>query len=124
LDEPAAGLDPLGKSEIMQLLHDLHDEWCKTVVIVSHDMDEIAENCNRAAIFSEGKTVAIGEPKNLFKDVDGIRALGLDVPFTARLTKALAGKGTAVDSDYTVSDFVTKTLVLAQARVKGGAENA
>ena len=54
LDEPAAGLDPLGKKELMDLLHSIHGGWCKTVVIVSHDMDEIAENCTRAAVFSEG----------------------------------------------------------------------
>ncbi len=57
LDEPAAGLDPLGKKEIMELLHKLHREWCKTVVIVSHDMDEIAENCTKAAVFSEGEEI-------------------------------------------------------------------
>ena len=51
LDEPAAGLDPLGKQELMQLLHSIHGGWCKTIVIVSHDMDEIAENCTRAAVF-------------------------------------------------------------------------
>ena len=55
LDEPAAGLDPLGKQELMELLHRIHGGWCKTVVIVSHDMDEIAENCTRAAVFSEGR---------------------------------------------------------------------
>ena len=45
LDEPAAGLDPMGKREMMRLLHSLHGDWCKTVIIVSHDMDEVAENC-------------------------------------------------------------------------------
>ena len=130
LDEPAAGLDPLGKSEIMQLLHDLHDEWCKTVIIVSHDMDEIAENCNRAAIFSEGKTVAIGEPKNLFKDVDGIRALGLDVPFAAKLANGLKERNILIECDFTLADFVEKTLQFAKTRgagaclSKGGGEDA
>ena len=130
LDEPAAGLDPLGKSEIMQLLHDLHDEWCKTVIIVSHDMDEIAENCNRAAIFSEGKTVAIGEPKNLFKDVDGIRALGLDVPFAAKLSNGLKEKNILIECDFTLADFVEKTLQFAKTKgagacsSEGGGEDA
>ena len=124
LDEPAAGLDPLGKEEITALLHDIHRDWCKTVIIVSHDMEEIAENCNRAAVFSEGKIVAVDTPKGLFENLAEMETLGLDVPFTARLTKALAGKGVAVDSDYTVSDFVAKTLMLAQACAKGGAENA
>lgn len=130
LDEPAAGLDPLGKSEIMQLLHDLHAEWCKTVIIVSHDMDEIAGNCNRAAIFSEGKTVAIGEPKNLFKDVDGIRALGLDVPFAAKLSNGLKEKNILIECDFTLADFVEKTLQFAKTKgagaclSKGGGEDA
>ena len=114
LDEPAAGLDPLGKSEIMSLLHQLHKEWCKTIIIVSHDMDEIAENCNRAAIFSEGKTVAIGEPQALFKDVQRMTSLGLDVPFTAKIVEALNAKNISVDCDYTLADFVDKILEFAQ----------
>lgn len=55
LDEPAAGLDPLGKEEIAALLKKVHSDWCKTVIVVSHDMDEIAESCDRAAVFSDGK---------------------------------------------------------------------
>ncbi|MBP3422485.1 MAG: energy-coupling factor transporter ATPase [Clostridia bacterium] len=130
LDEPAAGLDPLGKSEIMSLLHKLHEEWCTTVIIVSHDMDVIAENCNRAAIFSEGNTVAIGEPKRLFKDIAGMQALGLDVPFTAKLVKALKERNIEIECDYTFADFVDKTLQFAKKAGagmrsnEGGGENA
>jgi energy-coupling factor transport system ATP-binding protein len=130
LDEPAAGLDPLGKTEIMALLHKLHSEWCKTIIIVSHDMDEIVENCNRAAIFSEGKTVAIGEPKTLFKDTKGMKALGLDVPFTAKLVDELKEKNIQIDCDYTFEDFVEKTLQFAKTAgagmrlTKGGGEDA
>ena len=57
LDEPAAGLDPKGKNEIMELLHKLHREWCKTVIIVSHDMDEVADNCTKACVISEGRVL-------------------------------------------------------------------
>ena len=130
LDEPAAGLDPLGKEELMSLLHKIHSDWCKTVIIVSHDMEEIAENCNRAAIFAEGKIVSVGSPKALFENVEGMESLGLDVPFTARLSKALAEKGVVIDSDYTVADFVEKLLVFAKMQgagtdsTEGGAENA
>ena len=119
LDEPAAGLDPLGKEEIMTLLHRIHRDWCKTVIIVSHDMDEIAENCTRAAIFSEGKVAAVATPKELFADVAKIEALGLDVPFTAKLTLALAEKGVDIQCDYTLADFVEKTLVYAQTKGAG-----
>jgi energy-coupling factor transport system ATP-binding protein len=110
LDEPAAGLDPLGKEEIMTLLHKIHKDWCKTVVIVSHDMDEIAENCTRAAIFSEGKVWAVAKPKLLFADEGGLNEKGLDVSFTAKLTHALSCRGIVIDNDFTVSDFIDKTL--------------
>ncbi|MBQ7913199.1 MAG: energy-coupling factor transporter ATPase [Clostridia bacterium] len=110
LDEPAAGLDPLGKEEIMSLLHKIHGDWCKTVIVVSHDMEEIAENCTRAAIFADGKVVSVDTPKGLFEKVDKMQELGLDVPFTARVCKALKAEGVEIDCDYTVADFVQKTL--------------
>lgn len=110
LDEPAAGLDPLGKKEIMELLHKLHREWCKTVIFVSHDMDEISENCTRAAVFSEGQVKFVDTPKNLFQREDELRQLGLDVPLTAKLTALLREKGIVIDSDYTKRDFCEKVL--------------
>lgn len=116
LDEPAAGLDPLGKKEIMALLHKIHGEWCKTVIFVSHDMDEISENCTRAAVFSEGKVVAVDTPRELFKRGDYLTALGLDIPKTAKITNELKKYGIEIDSDFTVEDFIRKTLALYNGR--------
>ena len=116
LDEPAAGLDPLGKQEVMELLHKLHREWCKTVVIVSHDMDEISENCTKAAVFSEGRVVCVLPPKELFRRAGELSSLGLDVPLTAKLCEALSRRGVAIDCDYTTDDFVRKVLALWAAR--------
>jgi energy-coupling factor transport system ATP-binding protein len=131
LDEPAAGLDPLGKEEIMRLLHAIHSDWCKTVIIVSHDMDEISENCNRAAIFSEGKVLAVSTPKELFKNPQALYESGLDVPYTAKVSETLREKGIWIDSDLTMQDFVEKVLEYAKTsgagmRLKdeGGKENA
>ncbi len=117
LDEPAAGLDPLGKREIMELLHELHRTWCKTIVIVSHDMDEIAENCTRVAVFKDGTVPYISTPKELFSHAEELYALGLDIPLTAKLTAALARRGIAIDCDFTTEDFLEKVLALK----KGGA---
>ena len=119
LDEPAAGLDPRGKEEIMALLHKIHGDWCKTVIIVSHDMDEIAQNCTRAAIFSEGKVLAVAEPKILFADEKALAEKGLDVPFTAKLTNALARKGVVIDSDFTLQNFICKTIEYAKMQGAG-----
>ena len=122
LDEPAAGLDPLGKREIMQLLHKIHKEWCKTVIIVSHDMDEISENCSRAAVFSGGRVIASAPPSELFLSPDRLTALGLDVPFTAKVTEFLAGRGIKILSDFTCRDFVEK--VSEYAGIAGGEAHA
>lgn len=105
LDEPAAGLDPKGKCEIMELLHKIHREWCRTVIIVSHDMDEVAENCTRAAVISEGAVFACESPAMLFKRADELTALGLDIPLTAKISRELAKSGIIIDSDCTVNGF-------------------
>ncbi len=114
LDEPAAGLDPLGKKEIMELLHRIHGDWCKTIVIVSHDMDEIAENCTRAAVFSEGKVVMCATPKEIFSDEARLSALGLDLPLVAKLCHALRARGISIDCDDKTEDFVRAVLSLKE----------
>ena len=116
LDEPAAGLDPLGKREVMELLHNIHGDWCKTVLIVSHDMDEIAENCTRAAVFSEGTVAMCAPPAELFKNAEALLSLGLDIPLTAKLVLALKERGIDVDCDYTTEDFIAKVLALKGGR--------
>lgn len=112
LDEPAAGLDPLGKQEVMELLHKLHREWCKTVVVVSHDMDEIAENCSRVAVFSDGKIYCVLPPRELYQRTEELLSLGLDVPLTAKLCLALKREGIDLTCDYTTEDFLEKVLAL------------
>ncbi|MGN0812464.1 MAG: energy-coupling factor transporter ATPase [Candidatus Coproplasma sp.] len=120
LDEPAAGLDPLGKKEIMSLLHKLHSEWCKTVVIVSHDMDEIAENCTLCAVLSEGRLFDCATPSKLFKRYSELKELGLDVPLTAKICKLLSDDGYSVECDYTSQGFSAAVV----AALKGGDANA
>lgn len=116
LDEPAAGLDPLGKTEIMRLLHSIHGKWCKTVIIVSHDMDEIAENCTRAAVFSEGKVIMEDTPAEIFKRADELLALGLDIPVTAKAARLLKERGIEIETDFTCDDFIKKVLALYAAQ--------
>ncbi len=120
LDEPAAGLDPAGKQEIMELLHKLHREWCKTIVVVSHDMDEIAENCNRVAVFSEGEVKYVLPPAELFEKSDELVALGLDVPLVAKLTFALRKKGIDLHNDCTVEGFIQSVLGYAGLTAASG----
>lgn len=119
LDEPAAGLDPLGKEEIAALLKRVHEDWCETVIVISHDMDEIAELCNRAAVFSEGKAVFCDSPERLFTlHAEELLQLGLDIPETAKIQRELRLRGINVQSDLTLKGFVT-----AAAQAMGYGEN-
>lgn len=110
LDEPAAGLDPVGKREIMELLHKIHREWCKTVIVVSHDMDEIADNCTGVAVIAEGEAKYVAAPAELFKRGEELRALGLDVPLTAKICTALEECGVHIECNYTCDDFANSVI--------------
>jgi len=110
LDEPAAGLDPRGKKEIMEFLHILHKSWCKTIIFVSHDMDEIAENCSNTAVFNKGGIEAVLPPKELFKNSERLIELGLDIPVTATAALGLKKCGINLDTDFNTEDFISKTV--------------
>ena len=110
LDEPVAGLDPKGKREFFELLHKLHKSFVKTVIIISHDMDNVAEHCTRVAVFDGGRVISVAPPKELFRDADRLISLGLDVPVTGYLAAELSKNGVNIDTDFTVEDFTNKVL--------------
>ena len=117
LDEPAAGLDPKGKRDFLELLVKLHKDFVKTIIIVSHDMNLVAEYCTKVAVFSDGKILATDTPKKVFSDKNLIENSGLSLPLTAFLTERLKEKGININSDLTVNDFTEK---LAVALKNGG----
>ncbi len=110
LDEPVAGLDPKGKKEFLDLLHYLHGNIVKTVIIVTHDMNIVSEHCTKACIFSGGEIEFVGTPKEIFSRYEKVEELGLELPVTAYLTRALASKGVIIDNDFTVDGFVSAFL--------------
>ena len=111
LDEPVAGLDPVGKNELMKILHALHENGVvKTVIIVSHDMDEVCENCTEVAVFSEGEVVLSGSPKDVFKNTKLMNELRLGVPITGQLKDGLGEIGVEIDTDFSRDDFVEKVV--------------
>ena len=107
LDEPCAGLDPQGKTALWALLHRVHEQFAKTVIVVSHDMNDVAEQCTKAVMFDKGKVLAVGTPKQLFSDAALIENAGLEVPVTCYLANELKPL-VDIDTDYKVDDFVEK----------------
>ena len=101
LDEPVAGLDPMGKRELMQLLHSLNTNN-RTIIIVSHDMDEVCENCSRIAVMESGKIVKVGSAEEVFKT----QADRLSLPVTARLKNTLSKAGLQEDLPLKTNEFI------------------
>ena len=114
LDEPVAGLDPKGKKDFISLLKKVHQTFVKTIIIVSHDMDLICENCSSLALFLNGEVLKQGTPKEIFLDEELIKKAELDLPLTAKLTLKLKEKGIEVSSNLKIEDFIS-----AYATIRG-----
>lgn len=89
LDEPAAGLDPSGRRELMERIRLLHRERGMGVVLVSHDMDEVARHADRLFVLSKGRCVFAGTPHELFAQGERLLRWGLNPPETVRLIQRL-----------------------------------
>lgn len=106
LDEPVAGLDPKGKNDFMSLILKLREKVVKTVIIVSHDMNLVAEYCDAAAVFSHGKIYSVGKPWEIYKDAGDVVGLGLDLPLVIKLKNALKEKGVDLDCGVDEKSFI------------------
>ena len=93
LDEPTAGLDPRGKKDILALVKKLKETSSPTVIIISHDMDAVAENCDKVALFSEGQIAAVGSPREIFYNDDLLASAEMDAPSVVKIVKEMAKRG-------------------------------
>ena len=92
LDEPTAGLDPLGRKELMNLFKKLHQSGM-TVVLVTHLMDDVAEYANQVYVMEKGRLVKGGKPSDVFQDVVFMEEVQLGVPKITAFCKRLADRG-------------------------------
>ena len=99
LDEPTAGLDPAGRTEILELLKKLHEENDITVILVSHSMDDVARYAGRILVMNQGELVLDGEPQKVFRYRDELRKIGLDVPQSTNILYELRDRGMAVGTE-------------------------
>ena len=92
LDEPTAGLDPLGRKELMNLFKKLHQSGM-TIVLVTHLMDDVAEYANQVYVMEKGRLVKGGKPSDVFQDVVFMKEVQLGVPKITAFCKRLADRG-------------------------------
>jgi len=109
LDEPTAGLDPSGKREMLNLISSLRKTSGKTVIMVSHNMDEIARYCERVIVLGESELLYDTTPAELFYNYD-IATLGLDVPHVVKIVKKLRDKGIDLGTDIVTEEKLLERL--------------
>lgn len=106
LDEPSAGLDPKGRRDLLRNIREYHEQRGTTVVMVSHSMDEVAENVDRIIVLSQAGVVMSGTPREVFSRAQELVDVGLNVPQVTQVALELRRRGVEIDDAvYTVSDL-------------------
>ena len=109
LDEPTAMLDPIGRSEVLKTIKQLNRTSGVTVVLITHHMDEAAQ-ADRLVVMSKGKVIADGVPRDVFKQVEKLKEVGLTVPETTELLWELQKAGVDVSLDALSDEECAQTL--------------
>ena len=109
LDEPTAMLDPIGRSEVLKTIKELNRTSGVTVVLITHHMDEAAQ-ADRLVVMSKGKVIADGAPREVFKQVEALKEVGLTVPETTELLWELRKAGVDVSLDALSDEECAQTL--------------
>ena len=120
LDEPTAGLDPVGVESILGNIRDYHRAHNATVILVSHSMEEVARTVDRLVVVNDGKIPFQGTPRQVFQHGDELEHMGLGVPQLTRVFHRLRAMGADVDpSVYTLEQAKAALLATLGKNGKG-----
>ena len=111
LDEPTAGLDPIGKKQILNLIKSLKNTITPTIVVISHDINEITQYCTRLVVFNNAK-VAFDLPiSELFNHSEELLAMGLDIPLAVKVNNHLKANGIKLEGDIITPQDLISAIV-------------
>ena len=111
LDEPTAGLDPLGRQEIMSQIKDLHEKTGTTIILVSHSMEDIAKLANQIIVLNHGKIEYTGTPEQVFAHAYELEKIGLSVPSINYLIHELNKVGYNLPTDIFTVEEACKAII-------------
>ncbi len=97
LDEPTAGLDPVGRTEILDMVSELHRNAGITIILVSHSMEDVAMYVERVIVMDKGRVAYDDVPRKVFSHSEELEAMGLAIPEPSKITRELLKKGFDVD---------------------------
>lgn len=115
LDEPTVGLDPAGQEEMMKLFTSLHEEYNKTLIIVTHDMNIVAEFTKRVLVMRAGRLVFDGTPHSLFTDAAALELFQLGRPDMMNVLSSVAGAAGLTSSTQAMTMDQVMTYLLEQS---------
>lgn len=117
LDEPSAGLDPRGRDEIFGQIMKMHKNTGMTVILVSHNMEDVARMANRLIVMNQGEISLDGSPTDIFRDCQrSLQEAGVDVPPLTLLMNKFNQHGLAVDHTVVAVDTATMSVLTALGR--------
>lgn len=99
LDEPTAGLDPVGRDALMAMLKNIKGKIVDSIVLVSHSMEDVAAFCNKVLVMNKGEKVMCGSVREVFADSETLLSIGLDIPQITRLIARLNKAGYGFDKN-------------------------
>ena len=111
LDEPAAGLDPLGRREILDMIANIRKEQNITVILVSHSMEDVAQYVERIVVMNKGRIAMDDTPEEVFSHDEELRQMGLDIPEITRLFMRMRREGFDVPSDVFTVDRAFEAMM-------------
>jgi len=112
LDEPTASLDPLNRKSLLKLISELHLHYNKTIVLVSHNMEVIAELAQRIIVMDKGKIVLDNTPKKIFQNyVEELESIGLSLPQITYIMHKLKKIGKTVDTGVLTLEEAKKEIL-------------
>ena len=118
LDEPTAGLDPVGVESILGNIRDYHQSNNATIILVSHSMEEVARTVDRLVVVNDGRIPFQGPPREVFRHGAELERMGLGVPQMTRVFSRLRAMGMDIDASvYTIPQ--AKETILRRLREKG-----
>ncbi|PWF99953.1 energy-coupling factor ABC transporter ATP-binding protein [Levilactobacillus bambusae] len=116
LDEPTAGLDPQGRTEMMAMFNRLHQEQGLTIILVTHQMEDVANYAKHVLVMDHGEAAKYGTAEEVFTDVEWLRANNLDLPIATQFAHQLTQRG----ANFTTVPLTTAELAQELARQLGG----
>lgn len=110
LDEPTAMLDPLGRKDVLNVLHELNRQENVTVILITHYMEEVID-IDKLYVMDDGKLVMSGTPREIFSQVEKLKKLRLDVPHVTELAYELQKEGVPLRNGILTSEEFTEELI-------------